>query len=371
MIDPLTIVHTETSKEWGGQEIRIFTEMQAMKDRGYRMFLAAPSYSEIYKRCEQAGFDVFPLSDNRLLMPLGILKLKRLFEKENVKIVNTHSSRDSWMGGIAARMAKVPLILRTRHIDVSYPNKFFSRIAYSELPHHVLTTSEKIVSSLKEELKLDPERVSCIPTGIDFKRFNPDITSTLREELNIDVNEKIVGMISVIRSWKGHEYFLEAAQKILKKHNDIRFIIVGDGPRRDYINQEIQRLNLGSAVMMLGYREDVVDVMAGLDVLVLPSYAHEGIPQIILQGLAMNKPIVATRVGGIPEIINHGESGLLAEPQNSDSLAEKILQFTDDLQWARRLAHKGRSRIQQNHTIEMMCQSLEKLYAKYLRVANL
>ncbi|MFZ5806398.1 MAG: glycosyltransferase family 4 protein [Verrucomicrobiota bacterium] len=371
MTQPLAIVHTESSKEWGGQEIRVFIEMQAMRLRGYRMFLAAPKNSEIYRRCQKADFPVFAFSDSRLLFPWSIFRLKNFFRKENVRIVNTHSSRDSWIAGLAARWAKVPLILRTRHIDVKYPNRFLSRVVYRDLPHHIITTSQKIASNLANDLKLPSERITCIPTGIDLIKFDSNITSTLRQELNIYGNEKLVGMVSVIRSWKGHEYFIEAAHKISQQRTDVRFVIVGGGPMKEFIVDKIQSQNLDGVIQMLGHREDIAEVLAGLDVIVLPSYAHEGVPQILLQALAMNKPIVASRIGGIPEIIHHGENGLLVEPQNSDSLAEAMLQYIDDIQWARRLAHKGRAQIQQTHTIELMCQALEKLYAKYLRVANL
>src|SRR5204862_1422704 len=125
-----------------------------------------------------------------------------------------------------------------------------------------------------------------------------------------------VGMISVLRSWKGHDYFLEAAARILKKRQDVRFVVAGDGPRRETIRNQIAALGQQEKILTLGHREDVPNILASLAVLVLPSTAHEGVPQILLQAQAMGKAIVATTVGGIPEVVTDGETGLLVPPKD-------------------------------------------------------
>lgn len=362
----LRILHSECSTGWGGQEIRIFTEMKAMRARGHELFLASPMRTSLYRRCRESGFPVFDFNDAKWSYPAAILKLAGIFKKEKIQVVNMHSSRDGWVAGVAARMAGVPLIIRSRHIDVAYPNRLMSRLVYHRIPHHVLTTSARIATNIIEALDLDSEHVTCVPTGIDLQRFHPEVKSLLRSQLGVKGRTKLIGMVSVLRSWKGHDYFLEAVDILSRQRDDLRFVIAGDGPMKDHITQRIYAAKLHKVVTMLGHRDDVENVLAALDVLALPSYAHEGIPQILLQALAMGKPVVASRVGGIPEIITDGETGLLVEPQNSSALAREILELAGSSDFAKKMAQKGREKVVKHHSLEAMCGQLEQIYQRYL-----
>ena len=130
-----TIAHTEYSLGWGGQEIRIFTEMQALRARGHRLLLCAPARSRIYQQAQTDGFPVLEVFDRRNQLPRSVWRMATWFRRERVAVVNMHSSGDGWAGGLAARLASVPLILRSRHIEVDYPNPRLSRIAFHHLPH--------------------------------------------------------------------------------------------------------------------------------------------------------------------------------------------------------------------------------------------
>lgn len=362
---PFTILHTECSTGWGGQEIRIFTEMKAMRARGHNMLLASPSRTTIYQRCKEAGFPVFDFNDAKWVYPWTIARLTSFLRREKVDVVNTHSSRDGWIGGLAARLAGVPLLIRSRHIDVSYPNVRMSRLAFYYLPHAVFTTSEQISSHLVETLRLDKKNVHCVPTGIDVDFYHPDVTSTLRTELSLPTTTPLVGVVAVLRSWKGHPFFLEAARLILQQRPDVRFVLAGNGPTRAALEQKIADLNLQEAVYMLGHQEDVPNILAGLDVVVLPSYAHEGIPQILLQAMSMNRPVVGTSVGGIPEIVQHEKTGLIVPPKDPQALASAILRLLDNRDLANSLSSQGREFILANYSISKLCEKLEALYSSY------
>ncbi|MFH1066526.1 MAG: glycosyltransferase [bacterium] len=363
---PWTILHTECSTGWGGQEIRIFSEMEAMQKRGHYVLLAAPERSTICKRCRDAGFPVFAFHDEKWRYPVAIMELARLFRRQKVQIVNTHSSRDGWIGGLAARLARVPLIIRSRHIDVTYPNRFLSRIAYGRLPHLVLTTSNKITDGLLVSLDLNPAKVITVPTGVDLKKFHPDVKSDLRKELGMDPNVKLIGMASVLRSWKGHYDFLIAARAIAKKYPSVRFVIAGDGPMKETVIRQIEELELTQHVSLLGHRNDVPQVLAALDIVVLPSTAHEGIPQTMLQAMAMGKPVIGTRVGGIPEVIEDGWNGLLVPSRDAAAIAQAALRLIDNHTLRDNLTKKARETILQRHSLDTMCETLEGIYASHL-----
>jgi glycosyltransferase involved in cell wall biosynthesis len=363
-----TIAHTECSTGWGGQEIRVFSEMVAMRARGHQLLLCAPPDSAIFRRCTEAAFEVFPLADGKGRFPLTVLRLSAFFRRKGVQVVNLHSSRDGWLGGLAARMAGVPLIIRSRHIEVDYPSRFMSRIAFGRLPHHVITTSQQISRRLIEELGLSPAQVDCIPTGIDLNRFAPSVRGTVHEQLGLTPDVPLVGMVSVFRSWKGHTVLVEAAREIIRGCPQAHCVIAGEGTAvRAAVEDAIRVAGLERFFTILGYREDVPQVLASLTVLVLPSTAHEGIPQIILQAQAMSVAVIGTTVGGIPEVVRDGETGLLVPPRDPAALAAGVIRLLGDPQLRARLGSQARERIVRENSLVRMCEKLEEVYRRHLQ----
>lgn len=360
------ILHTESSLGWGGQEIRVLQELKAMRARGHEVWLAAPSISRIYTEAEAVSIPVFSLDCRRLSYVSSTLKLVRQLRENRIDVVNTHSSRDGWLGGIAARYARTPVLLRSRHIDVEYRNPWLSRLAFSSLADRVLTTSEKISRHLSERLSLDPALVSCIPTGVDVERFQPGIRGTLHEELRLPPELPLVGLIAVIRSWKGHAVFVEAASLLRGRGQRAHFVVAGDGPGRDELRQRVAEAGLHNCFSLLGHRTDVPQIMASLSVFVLPSLAHEGIPQAVLQAQATGVPVVGTRIGGIPEVVQHESTGLLVEPGNAAQLADAIGRLLAEPQLRESLAGAGRESVLKHHTNEAMCETVERIIGQVL-----
>ncbi|MEI9998455.1 MAG: glycosyltransferase [Verrucomicrobiota bacterium] len=172
-------------------------------------------------------------------------------------------------------------------------------------------------------------------------------------------------MISVLRSWKGHGTFLDAASTLLAAgKRKVHFVIAGDGPGRDELAAKLANPPWKGNVTLLGHRADVPNVLASLDVLVLPSFAHEGIPQIILQAQAMLRPVVATRIGGIPEVVKDGVTGLLIEPRDAAALAQKVALLLEDEALAQRLRKAGRAQIEARHSLDAMGGPLLALYER-------
>jgi glycosyltransferase involved in cell wall biosynthesis len=360
------IVHSEASLGWGGQEHRVLAELAGFQKRGSRVWLLAPRDSRVFQRAQAVGIPAIHFQTGRLHFPFEIIRLARWLRRNQIQILNTHSSRDGWLLGIAGRLARVPLILRTRHIDVDYPNRRLSRHAFTTLADHVLVTSGKIKAHFQEIFRMPDGRISVVPTGVDLNLFSPE-GSKARLPFENSPGVPAIGMVSVLRSWKGHATFLEAARRLLDEGIAARFVIIGEGPIRERIKKQIVELNLDDIVTLTGHREDVPEILRALDILVIPSTRHEGIPQIGLQALAVKTPVVGSDVGGIPEIIRNGETGRIVPAGDASALAAAIRETLTETGVTLAMTERGRAFVEAHHSLDRMLETIEALYRRHLR----
>ena len=358
------IVHSEYSLGWGGQEHRVLAELSGFQARGAKVWLVAPPASQISARARAAGVPQVPLQAAKPAFLFSVIRLAAWLRREQIEVLNPHSSRDGWLLGLAGRLARVPFLVRTRHIDVDYPHPWISRHAYTTLADHILTTSDKITAHFRAMFHLPEDRVTTVPTGIDIKRFSPQGPAA---QLHPEQGQvPLVGMVSVLRSWKGHTTFLEAAQLLQQEGLAARYVIVGDGPIRQGIEAEVAARGLENAVRLQGHREDVPEVLRALNLLVIPSTKHEGVPQIGLQALACQTPVVGSDAGGIPEIIRPGETGRIFPATQAAALARQIREALAEAAATRAFAVRGRAMVESRHSLEAMLDRLDALYRRHL-----
>ena len=206
------------------------------------------------------------------------------------------------------------------------------------------------------------DRVVAIGPGLDTARFHPNVSGAgVRAELGL--RGPAVGLVANIRGSKGHAYFLEAARVVLAERPDARFLIVGDGVGFDDVQRRVKEMGLGPRVVMTGFRRDVPEIMAALDVLVLPSLKSEAMSQVIPQALAVGTPVVGTAVGGTPELVRDGETGRLVPPADAPALAAAILDLLRDPERARALARRGQTLVLARHSIDAAMARTLEVYA--------
>lgn len=342
-------------------------ELTGFKQRGHEVFLIAPTHSKIFQRAEAAGIAVVPMRVLRKEMPLSIPQVALWLRKNRVDVLNTHSSRDGWICGTAGRLAGVPFIVRTRHIDVSYPNSWLSRHAYVTLADHVMTTSQKITGHFEELFRVPAAHLSTVPTGIDLNLFKPEGE---KAKLVPEENVNLIGMICVLRGWKGHVTFLEAAQILKASGFPAKFVMVGLMTDHPNIQTQIDKMELKDYALGLGHRDDIPAILRALNVLVIPSTAHEGVPQIGLQAMASKIPVVGSDVGGTPEVIRHGQTGRIFPAKNAQALAEAIRQTIAETDTTQRYVEQGFQDVQNRHSLDHMLDTLETLYRRHLPPAS-
>ena len=338
------IVHSEASTGWGGQERRIMAELHGFRQRGHDVWLLAPPHSKIFQLAQADDIACEPADFARWKHPFEALRLAAWLRRIRPHVVNPHSSRDGWVVGVAGRLARVPLIIRTRHIDVDYPNKLVSRHAYTTLADHVLTTSDRITKHFQEMFALPDDRITTAPTGIDLNLFSPAGT---KAAIAPDGNSApLIGMVSVLRSWKGHVTFLDAIVRLKAAGFTARYVIVGDGPQQQNIERIITERTLNDVVSLTGNRDDVPAVLRALSVIIIPSTKHEGVPQIGLQALACKTPVIGSDVGGIPEIIRPGKTGRIFPGSDDAALAAAIRETFANADQTRAMTERGRALVE-------------------------
>jgi glycosyltransferase involved in cell wall biosynthesis len=355
-----TILHTEWSEGWGGQEIRILLEMRAHRRQGHGVYLLCPPRTKLADEAGGIGIEVIPYKIRSPWEPKSILRIKNLIRDLKIDVLHTHSSVDSWAGGLAGRWARVPVLVRTRHISVRVRRPWLNRIYY--LPDAIITTGEHIRRELLQTHKIPAERIVSIPTGADLGRFHPGPPDLeLKKRMGLPIDSPVITLVAVLRAQKRHELVIAAAAEVIKVFPQARFLFVGDGPGRNRVEQEIKKAQLEAQILMTGYREDIPAILSFTDLGIISSVA-EGIPQFLFQIMAMGKPVIATEVGGIPEIVTSGVTGVLIPPEDPAALVKAIVQALGDPGSARRLGAEGRRLVEQGYTVEKMAEKVYKVY---------
>lgn len=341
-------------------------ELVGFNKRGCSVALLAHPKSQIMARAKQVGIKTLACTFDRRLLPFELLSLARSLRREKFQIVNTHSSRDGWLAGMASRLSRVPLLLRTRHIDVIDRKPAVSRYKFTTLADHALTTSQKITDYIRTTFNLAEDRVTTLPTGIDVQQFHPEGAGA---ELPVQTgpgSQPVIGMVSVLRSWKGHEIFFDAIRRLRESGRHFQYVVVGGGAPVEVFANMAESHGVGECVNFTGHREDVADVLRSLNVLCIPSFKHEGVPQIGLQALASGTPVIGSDCGGIPEIILDGSTGRTFPSGDSAALAARISEAIDKPEETQRLSQAGRALVERRHSLEIMMDRLDDLYTRHL-----
>jgi len=366
----LHILHSESATGWGGQEIRIFQESQLLLERGHRVSLVCQPTSYLCKKSlaiSSPNFNCYPLLMKSTANPFSIVSIFKILKKTKADIIHTHSSIDSWLVGSVAKLSQIPVI-RSRHISIPINNMFPNNWLYSRIPRKIITSGEAISEVVKSVPGVNPGNVKSVSAGVDFRRFDFKINGIkIREELGVNPGQPLIGKIGVIRGWKGYNYLLEAAPIILKKFPDARFVFVGNGPGFEQTKSIAKSLGLEQKLTFLGHRDDIPEIMAGLDIQVLASFAGEGTPQVIPQAFAMKTPLVATRVGSIPEMLGQGKRGILVEPKNSVDLANGIINLIENPGIRNELAEKGYEFCRNELGVDRMIDETITIYEEALK----
>ena len=367
----------------GGPSVHVILLTAGLRDRGYEtrlvvgfegaregdlVDLAIEKGVEIH-RLAALGREIRPLSDFR-----AFLALLRLMRRLRPAVVHTHAAKAGFLGRLAARFAGVPLVVHTFHGHVlrgyfgPWKSAFFTRLESSlgRFTHVLLAVSEAVKQDLVALGVAPAEKIRVIPLGLELEPLSGALPrGSLRREAGFSDKAPLVGAVGRLVPIKDLGTFLAAAVLVRKSMPEVRFSVVGDGEARTLLQDEADRLGLSGIVFFHGWRRDMPAVLGDLDVVVNCS-RNEGTPVALIEALAAARPVVATRVGGTPDLLGAGVRGLLVSPGDATALAEAILASLGEPEAARQRAAAGRSYVLRNHSAARLIGDIDCLYRELL-----
>jgi glycosyltransferase involved in cell wall biosynthesis len=305
-----------------------------------------------------------------------LYKLFRLMKSEKPDIVHTHTAKAGTLGRIAAILSGVPFTVHTFHGHVlhSYFGKFRTKIfilierLLARFTSKIIAVSPLQYCELHHQIKIAPSRkFAIIPLGFDLTHFlNAQVhCGKLRGELRVSEDVLLVGIIGRLTAIKNHALFLRSAARVLEKFAEARFLIVGDGELADELKGLAYELRIQDRVIFLGWRDDMPAIYADLDLVVLTSL-NEGTPVSLIEAMASAKPIVATAVGGIPDIVLNGEMGILVPSGDEEKLATTMINLLEEAGKRRDFGKRGRESVRNKYTRERLVADMAGLYENLL-----
>jgi L-malate glycosyltransferase len=298
-----------------------------------------------------------------------ILRLARFLRRGGFHVVHTHDLWSNLLGIPAARLARVPVVISSRrdlgHLSWYTPRRRRILRRLQSLSSAVLVNSGQIREQLVREDGFPPQFVRVVHNGIDLDRFSALVPDRQRFFPGLETNTLIVTIGNMHSDVKGHPTLIEAARDICSKFPHVRFVLIGDGRRRAEVESKVVDLGLEQKVLLLGSRQDVPELLVCCDIAVLPSRA-EGFSNALLEYMAVGLPIVATRVGGNVEIIQHRTNGLLVSPDDPADLVGAISCLLENPSLASQLGIAARERVRRCFGLEQLTTNVDALYTELL-----
>ena len=363
-----TILFLSTSSGPGGAE-RVISNLAASLDPAkYRAVLCLFRPGWIQERSESRGVRTYIIPTQGMMDWRWVLRVMKLLQQEQVDLIHAHEFDANVQGTFAAMMSGVPLVA-TVHGKNYFWEKSRRRLAYRWVSRRatMVAVSENLKQFIVEKVGVSTGRVKVLYNGVDaLPHCDRAEVDECRKELGLPKDDQIVGVVGNLYPVKGHQYLIDSIPAVLESCPNTSFVFAGRGHLETELKVQVHRLGLDSRVHFLGLRQDIPRVLAMLDVFVLPSLS-EGLSMAILEAMIAGKPVVATQVGGNPELVIDGETGFLVPPRDSQALASSVVTLLTNRQQAAQYAERGKHRAEGQFSLGTMVSSYQSLYAECLR----
>jgi glycosyltransferase involved in cell wall biosynthesis len=296
-------------------------------------------------------------------------RLFRLLRRENIQILHAHLFHANFLASVVGRLARTPCVIVTRHnVDIGGAHRECINRCIKGLRDLVVVISQEVQVVESQRSRIALSKTVLIPNGVQvesFTKVSQNDVENLVQEWGINISMPIIGTLARFHKQKGYSYLLDAAVMLKENMPSVSFLLVGDGALKSLMEEKAHSLGLSDSVIFTGIRRDVPEILALLDVFVLPSL-WEGLPIALLEAMAAGLPVVATRVGGVPEVVVDGVTGLLVPPRDPEAFSKAILKLLQDPDLRQKMGQAGRERVMEHFSAERMVQDTEALYQQLL-----
>lgn len=316
---PLRVAHIDTEKTWRGGEQQVYSLIKGLAGRGIYNLAVVKKGGVLERRLRELKIPVLAINPWGEWDLISGFQIARTFSRHRIQVIHAHSSHAVALGALSTVLKSLPLVV-TRRVDFPLSQNLFSRWKYSRAAK-VIAISNRVKDVLRDS-GIPPEKIQLVPSGVDFGRYE-DVQAVSRKELGIPEDAILIGQVAALAPHKDQATFLKSLALLIPQNHRIWGILVGEGPLRKTLEELAKNLGIAKRIIFSGFKDNPLDYLKTFDLFCLSSI-DEGLGTSLLDAMALRVPVVATNTGGIPDLVEDGITGYLAEPQDSGDLAGVI-----------------------------------------------
>lgn len=365
-------LHVDTARTWRGGQNQVLLTVNGLRSLGHRAALVAHPGGELRQRVQE-GLDLIPIGPRTEMDLTAAWRFARIVGRMRPDVIHAHDPHGVAMASLAlsfsagAAQGRAPALVASRRVDFHLKGNSFSRWKYRQVDCFIAASD-----AIRQMLVADgvpADRTVTVHEGIDVDHVTAAPPVNVHETFWLPHQAPVVGNVAALVPHKGQRYLVDAAHLVVQQMPDVRFIILGEGELRDHLEKQVHEHHLEKHVFLPGFRTDVLGCIKGFDVFVMSSVT-EGLGTSLLDAMACARPIVATRAGGIPEIVEDGVNGLIVPPRDAHALARAIVQTLKDEDLRRRMGAAGLARVRERFSVDRMVAETASVYARVARTGH-
>lgn len=356
-------LHIDTARSWRGGQNQVLLTVLGLRARGHQTLLVAHPDGQLRQRAAE-GLDLVALAPRHEVDLSAAWRLSRLIKRERPDVVHAHDPHAVSMAAWALSLgvgAKMPPLVAARRVDFPLRRNAFSRWKYRQVTCFVCASD--MIRQLLVSQGFDPERVVTVHEGVDLERIRAVPALDIHAELHLPHGAPVIANIAALAPHKGQRYLVEAMHLVVQKEPDARLVIFGEGELRSSLERQIRDATLGRHVVLAGFRRDVIGLLKTADIFVMSS-VMEGLGTSLLDAMACAKPIVATNVGGIPEAVQNGVTGILVPERKPRALADALIALLRDAPRRAAFGAAGLEHVRRAFSADRMVDATLDVYAR-------
>lgn len=347
----------------GGGEMKVLELVQRLNKDRYNITVCSVGQGGPLEAEFRKAVDRVEIYHKKFKFDLSLVtKVAQLMKEQQIEVLQTTLFYADIIGAYAAYLAEIPVVISWEPVTGPFCLRHYwaYKLAMRKIDR-VVAVSEDIRRRVIRDRKLSPDQVITIHYGVDVEKFASEDQMLKKTDIGVSDHHIVLGTVARFDYPKGHKYLIDAAPEIVRQVSDVRFVLVGDGPLRHEVEQQINRLGLKDYFVLLGFRRDVKQLLGIFDLFVLPSLS-EGLPNAVLEAMACSNPVVATAVNGVVEVVDDGITGYLVPLKNSSEIANAVVKTLKSPARMKEMGRQGRERVAKFFSVEQQISKFEDLY---------